>query len=85
MAKWGGRRLQRMTQVVQGVYGWTCHLCGRPIAPGQYSIDHVIPRSKGGDVWDVDNMRPAHKRCNSSRGNRDVNRSAQLPNPSRQW
>ena len=34
------------------------------------SIDHVIPISKGGkDTWE--NVRLAHRRCNSVRGNRD--------------
>jgi 5-methylcytosine-specific restriction endonuclease McrA len=86
VSKWGGRRLQRMTRVVQETYGWGCWLCHRPIdTAAEYSIDHVIPRSKGGDIWDVDNMRPAHIRCNSSRGNRKPEYVNPLPNPSRKW
>jgi 5-methylcytosine-specific restriction endonuclease McrA len=85
VAKWGGRRLQRMTRVVQETYGWDCWLCLSPIEASQYSIDHVVPRSKGGEVWDVDNMRPAHIKCNSSRGNRTPKQIKLIPNPSRQW
>lgn len=39
---------------------------------GDYpSVDHVIPLSKGGThTWD--NVKLAHKRCNSKKGNKDV-------------
>jgi 5-methylcytosine-specific restriction endonuclease McrA len=43
-----------------------CWLCGMP---GATTVDHVIPRSHGGED-NVENLRPAHLRCNSSRGNR---------------
>jgi 5-methylcytosine-specific restriction endonuclease McrA len=34
-------------------------------------VDHLIPRSKGGGN-DMGNLRPAHQRCNSRRGNRPL-------------
>lgn len=40
------------------------------------TLDHVIPRSKGGDPLDPNNARLAHKSCNSSKGNRPVMRKA---------
>lgn len=43
-----------------------CALCGGPDAD---TADHIIPTSKGG-TGDIDNLRPAHKRCNSARGAR---------------
>lgn len=54
-----------------------CWLCGHG---GADTADHVIPRSLGGDVSNVANLRPAHgepcptcgQRCNYSRGNRMV-------------
>ncbi|UVK60176.1 HNH endonuclease [Arthrobacter phage Kels] len=48
-------------------YGWTCHLCGLPINPGQQSADHLLPRKYGGSN-ELSNLRPAHRLCNSKRG-----------------
>lgn len=47
-----------------------CGICNRPIKSyGEFNIDHIHPRSKGGkDVWD--NLQLAHKRCNSLKGNK---------------
>jgi len=46
-------------------YGTLCHLCG---APGADTIDHLIPTSRRPDLrWDMENVRPAHKTCNSRR------------------
>ena len=35
------------------------------------SVEHLLPRSRGGSDH-LDNLRPAHRSCNSSRGNRDA-------------
>ena len=66
--QWGGRRAQRLVQLTLATYGDTCHWCG---LPGADSADHLIPRSHGGDD-SLDNLRPIHRRCNSSRGNRPL-------------
>nr|WP_278101906.1 HNH endonuclease signature motif containing protein [Microbacterium proteolyticum] len=50
-------------------YGDVCIICGRP---GSTSADHVIPRSKGGAVYDLDNLGPAHERCNYARQDREL-------------
>jgi hypothetical protein len=54
--------------------GWSCWLCDGPIdpslprtLPGAASIDHVVPRSRGG-TSDLRNLRLAHRRCNTRRG-----------------
>lgn len=57
---------------------WRCGICGGsvdakvkwpdPLSP---SLDHVVPLSKGG-AHDPSNVRLAHVRCNSARGNRVV-------------
>lgn len=56
--------------------GWICWLCGGDIdpcaplgSPASATIDHVVPRSRGG-ANDRSNMRLAHRRCNGRRGNR---------------
>lgn len=61
---WNGRKIKRLQSLVFAERGRVCHLCGRP---GSDSIDHIVPRSLGG-TDDLDNLMPAHKRCNSSRG-----------------
>jgi hypothetical protein len=44
-----------------------CHLCGRRVARGDASRDHLRPVSRGGrTVWG--NIRLAHRSCNSVRG-----------------
>jgi 5-methylcytosine-specific restriction protein A len=41
-----------------------CWLCG---LPGADTIDHVVPRARGGG-HDETNLRAAHLRCNARRG-----------------
>lgn len=64
MSSWGGRKVPALTAAVFADRGRVCHLCGKP---GANTIDHIIPRALGG-TDELDNLRPAHKRCNSSRG-----------------
>lgn len=70
-----------------------CWLCGHNIAyeitgrdagkhPLAFTLDHEQPLSKGGDLLDRANARAAHRRCNSSRGNRS---SLPQQRASRRW
>jgi HNH endonuclease len=52
--------------------GWWCWLCGdaidpAAIGPWQGTIDHLVPRSRGGS-GEMGNLRLAHRRCNNRRG-----------------
>jgi 5-methylcytosine-specific restriction endonuclease McrA len=56
--------------------GSNCTICGRPLhlkvtLPSSYAmattIDHIIPRSKGGKN-NIGNLRLAHNKCNKKRG-----------------
>ena len=50
----------------------TCWLCGMPpTATDPLTVDHVIPRAKGG-THQRSNLRAAHSSCNSKRGARSV-------------
>jgi 5-methylcytosine-specific restriction endonuclease McrA len=74
---WGGRRVQKAWREVAGLHGSVCWICEEPIIttglPPRHrlgpSVDHVVPRSKGGSDH-IANLRPAHLGCNSRRGNR---------------
>lgn len=50
---------------------YVCWLCHKYIPEGERSIDHVIPRSKGGGHEDS-NLASAHMRCNASRKDKTV-------------
>jgi HNH endonuclease len=52
--------------------GWWCWLCGEAVdptatGPWQPTVDHLVPRSRGGSN-DAVNLRLAHRRCNNRRG-----------------
>lgn len=59
---WNHRHLKRVAERD----GWICHLCGKRVAPGQESVDHLVPRSAGGPDR-MDNVALAHHRCNTLR------------------
>ena len=48
-----------------------CWYCGCELPPSELTIDHVFPRSKGGDN-NMDNIMMVCKSCNSSKGNMDL-------------
>lgn len=48
---------------------YRCGLCGGDVDPGDISIDHIIPRSKGGPTT-MENLQVVHRVCNSRKGNR---------------
>ena len=73
---WGGRKAQALLRLVLEEYGPVCHLClvgiDLDLPPGHKrgpSSDHVVPRKFGGSD-DLENLRPAHRSCNSRRGAR---------------
>lgn len=64
--------------------GWRCQICKRGIPatlavphPKAGTADHVIPRSQGGS-HEPANLRAAHFRCNTLRGNRGGNEQLAL-------
>jgi len=49
--------------------GYTCQYCGRQPGKSELTLDHVVPRCRGGkSSWE--NMVTACKRCNQRKGNR---------------
>ena len=56
------------------LFGWECNICLEEINPKKRfpdldaaTVDHIVPLAQGGShTWD--NVRPAHARCNFSKG-----------------
>lgn len=65
---WTGRRVARVLAAVVETYGDTCVHCH---LPGSRSVEHIVPRSRGGDD-SLANTRPAHLVCNQERGVRPM-------------
>ncbi|WP_084780426.1 HNH endonuclease [Planobispora rosea] len=85
-----GRPYRRLrAQLIASPAGRVCWICGHaidltlpPRHPLSWSLDHADPLSRGGAEVDPRNARPAHLRCNSSRGNRMSGKKSQT---SRAW
>lgn len=86
----GHRKWREFRTQVLATYQPICHICGKSIdltLPGTHrlgpTVDHLVPRSRGGSWFDINNCRPAHLSCNSGKGNRQ---SGPAPRPqSRDW
>lgn len=48
--------------------GYICAYCGQDAN----SVDHIVPRKVGGDVFDMDNLVASCKRCNSKKGAKET-------------
>ncbi|WP_455360009.1 HNH endonuclease [Streptomyces sp. SYSU K21746] len=77
----------------QRTLGLPCWICGHNIdydirgeaasrSPWAFTLDHLVPLSRGGDLLAPANARSAHRRCNSARGNRASVKQARA---SRRW
>ena len=45
-----------------------CAICGEPLDETNFTIDHIIPLSRGG-TNSLDNLRAVHETCNTLKGN----------------
>ena len=60
---------QRVRKVIRERDGHRCMKCGKKIGRGQdWHIDHIIPISKGGAEWDMNNLELSCAPCNLSKG-----------------
>jgi len=71
----GSGKWKKLRIIVLDRDGWQCAACGRPAD----SVDHIVPRVKGGDMWALDNLQSLCKSCNSSKGGRFFNNKATPP------
>lgn len=72
MSGWGGRRTMNLRgrwRALIAAGGVPCSVCGIELEPGApFDLDHRHALVLGGDVWDRDNLWPAHQRCNRRAG-----------------
>jgi len=61
------RALSRKNILMRDRY--TCQFCGRALPAAELTLDHIIPRSKGGHT-DWDNLVACCHKCNTLKGNR---------------
>lgn len=45
-----------------------CSYCSKPMGKNDETVDHVEPRSRGGNQYGIGNMVPACKACNNAKG-----------------
>ena len=52
-----------------------------------YELDEIVPVSKGGSPYDIENVQPAHRICNQRKSNKtSVIKTKNKPLPhSREW
>ena len=71
------RRAAKFTQELANVdrleilerEGRVCYLCGQWLSVHEMTLDHVVPLARGG-AHTPDNLRPAHRSCNSCKGSK---------------
>ena len=64
-------RVKLPANVKEEVYkksGGVCEICGKPLSKLNYTVDHIIPLSRGG-TNEMSNLRAVHKTCNQIKGN----------------
>lgn len=69
-ARLKGARVENVSRAI--VYerdGGLCGICSQSIAQKDFTLDHIIPLSRGGE-HSYRNVQAAHRRCNSSKGSR---------------
>lgn len=54
-----------------------CAICHKPIdleaaknTPLAVEVDHIVPRSRGGALYALENLQLTHHRCNRQKGNK---------------
>ncbi len=80
MAEWDSRLYRTLCAQLRALRITYCRLCNGgwgpirydapPRTPLSFSVNHRVPRSRGGSITDPTNLEPAHYRCNSAAGNR---------------
>jgi hypothetical protein len=71
----GSGKWQKLRITILDRDGCQCVVCHGPA----HTVDHIVPRVKGGDIWSPDNLQSMCKSCNSRKGGRFFNSKATPP------
>jgi len=63
MGKKERNRLRRRRKELWEYYNGLCGICHKPIPLEEVTIDHILPKSRGG-LMTFENTQPAHADCN---------------------
>ena len=74
-AEIGSKKWKDLRLSVLARDGYICYQCGGEAD----QVDHIFPRSKGGDTFDQHNCAAICRRCNLAKGGRFFNRMATPP------
>lgn len=55
---------RRVRRVIWERDGGICMKCGKRLDENNFHVDHIVPLSKGGDEWNLDNLELSCPRCN---------------------
>lgn len=67
-----GPQRKKLLDTALQEHGWVCCICGLPIRQRKgTTLQHIIPRSKGG-ITALAVNKPSHGRCNYSLGSRTL-------------
>lgn len=67
--KWGVRAVDIRFEDIAERDGQLCYLCGKEVSVHEASFEHVVPLCEGGSHT-PENVRLAHRLCNSRKGSR---------------
>jgi hypothetical protein len=76
--KWEGAKRRAALRAMFAAHGRTCWFCGHA---GAQDGDHLDPPSRGGAMFDPDNLRPIHgvagcpscgRKCNREKGDKSL-------------
>lgn len=73
----GGAVIRKWRNALWNRQGRKCHYCARSIGIGKATLDHIVPKSKGGP-WKKSNMVVACEPCNNKRGDMDYQEFLEL-------
>lgn len=68
-ARWSGSNVTKARASWKTRLPLPCFLCKRPVTGAEtWVVEHMVPRSQGGDVLGVSNQWVSHRTCSDKQG-----------------
>lgn len=62
---------QRVRMVIWERDGGVCMKCNTKLSKKNFHVDHIVPVSKGGAEWDLNNLELSCPQCNLRKGSKE--------------